>query len=63
MARPAEDAFRAALEELILWLEDEYGLPRGEAYLLLGQVLEARCTQFVNPTFSYVAKINRKFLP
>jgi amidase len=46
-AKPAEDAFRTALVEMILWLEEEYGLTRGEAYLLLGQVFEARCTQFV----------------
>jgi acetamidase/formamidase len=58
--RPAEDAFRAALEGLVLWMEEE-GVDRGEAYLWLGQVLEARCTQFVNPTFSYVAKVRRDF--
>ena len=63
MARPAEDAFRTALSEMILWLQHDYGFTRGEAYLFLGQVLEARCTQFVNPTFSYVAKVNRKYLP
>lgn len=62
-AKPAEDAFRAALVELLLWLEEDYGLDRGEAYLLLGQVLEARCTQFVNPTFTYVCKIDRRYLP
>jgi amidase len=62
-ARPAEDAFRLALVEMILWLEEEYGLSRGEAYLLLGQVLEARCTQFVNPTYTYICKVNRKYLP
>jgi len=63
MARPCEDAFRLALEGLVLWLEEEYGFERGEAYLWLGQVLEARCTQFVNPTFTYVAKIARHYLP
>ncbi|NOZ21411.1 MAG: acetamidase [Planctomycetes bacterium] len=63
MARPAEDAFRIALEQMILWLEDEYGMDRGEAYMLLGQVLEARVTQFVNPTFTYIAKVAKKYLP
>jgi acetamidase/formamidase len=63
MARPCEDAFRHALEALVLWLEADYGFSRGEAYLYLGQVLEARCTQFVNPTFTYVAKIRRDLLP
>ena len=51
-----------ALSEMIVWLEDDYGFERGEAYLFLGQVLEARCTQFVNPTFSYVAKVDRQYL-
>lgn len=63
MARPAEDAFRLALEALVLWLEEDYGMSRGEAYIYLGQVLEARCTQYVNPTFTYVAKIARRYLP
>ena len=63
MARPAEDAFRAALSEMVLWLNEDYGFTKGEAYLFLGQVLEARCTQFVNPTYSYVAMVSREFLP
>jgi acetamidase/formamidase len=63
MARPAEDAFRYALEAMVLWLEESYGFSRGEAYLYLGQVLEARCTQFVNPTFTYVAKVAHRYLP
>jgi acetamidase/formamidase len=61
-ARPAEDAFRSALEALILWLEESYGFERGEAYLFLGQVLEARCTAFVNPTFTYVAKVAKRWI-
>jgi acetamidase/formamidase len=63
MARPAEDAFRYALEAMVLWLEESYAFSRGEAYLFLGQVLEARCTQFVNPTFTYIAKVPRRYLP
>lgn len=61
-SRPAEDAFRFALEAMLLWLEAE-GIPRGEAYMWLGQVLEARCTQFVNPTFTYLAKVRHEFWP
>jgi acetamidase/formamidase len=62
LARPAEDAFRHALENLVLWIETEYGIQRGEAYLLLAQVLEARATQFVNPTITYVAKVAKRYL-
>ena len=60
--KPAEDAFRMALEHLLLWMEESYSFSRGEAYMLLAQVMEARCTQFVNPTFSYIAKIEKKYL-
>jgi amidase len=62
MARPAEDAFRTALVELIRWLGEDYDLEPGEAYMLLGQVMEARVTQFVNPTFTYVAKIAKEYV-
>lgn len=61
-ARPAEDAFRLALSEMLLWLEDGYGMARKEAYMFLAQVLEARVTQFVNPSFSYVAKVSKRYL-
>ena len=63
MARPAEDAFHYALESLVLWMEESFDIPRGEAYILLGQVLEARVTQFVNPTFTYIAKMPKRYLP
>jgi acetamidase/formamidase len=63
MARPAEDAFRHALEAMVLWLQESYGFSRGEAYLYLGQVLEARVTAFVNPTFTYIAKVAKCYLP
>jgi acetamidase/formamidase len=62
MARPCEDAFRHALEGLVQWMEEDHGFSRGDAYLWLGQVLEARCTQFVNPTFTYLCKIAKEHL-
>ena len=62
LARPSEDAFRQALESLVLWMEEEYGFSRSEAYMLLAQVMEARCTQYVNPTYTYVAKVPRGVL-
>ncbi len=62
-ARPAEDAFRIATEQLIYWMADTYGMPEPEAFMLLSQVLEARVTQFVDPLYTYVAKIKRDYLP
>lgn len=62
-AKPAEDAFRLGLEEMVKWLAEDYGFTPQEAYLYLGQVLEARVTQFVNPTYTYLLKVRREFLP
>ena len=60
--RPADRAFRVAVTELIRWLQADYGLEPQEAVLLLGQVLEARATQVVNPTITYVAGVRRQLL-
>ncbi len=60
--RPAERAFRIAAGELIRWLQADYGLEPQEALLLLSQVLEARATQVVNPTITYVAGIRKEIL-
>ena len=61
-ARPLEDAMRIAFEELVFWLADEHGIPEPEAYMLLGQVAEARCTQMVNPKYTYICKIAKSVL-
>ena len=37
-------------------------MSQGEAYMFLSQCLEARVTQFVNPSYSYVAKVASKYL-
>jgi acetamidase/formamidase len=61
-ARPLEDAFRLAVEELVAWMTQDYGFEPHEAVLLLGQVAEARCAQLVNPKYTYVAKIRKRYL-
>jgi acetamidase/formamidase len=61
-ARPLEDAMRIAFEELIYWMEDDWGIPAPDAYLLLAQVAEARCTQMVNPKYSYICTIRKDIL-
>jgi acetamidase/formamidase len=61
-ARPLEDAFRLSVEELIRWMIEDYGFADAEALLLLGQVAEARCTQVVNPKYTYVTKIAKRYL-
>jgi amidase len=61
-ARPLEDAFRIAVEELVGWMVADYGFTAPDAVLLLGQVAEARCTQLVNPKYTYIAKIAKRYL-
>ena len=61
-ARPLEDAMRIAFEEMINWLEDDYKIPAPEAYMLLGQIAEARCTQVVNPKYTYICKVDKSLL-
>jgi amidase len=61
-ARPLEDAMRIAFQELIYWMEDDWGIPAPDAYLLLAQVAEARCTQMVNPKYSYICTIRKDIL-
>ncbi len=61
-ARPLEDAMRTAFEEMVYWLEDDYDIPAPEAYMLLGQIAEARCTQMVNPKFTYICKVSKEIL-
>lgn len=61
-ARPLEDAFRLAVEELASWMVSDYGFTLPNAIMLLGQVTEARCTQLVNPKYTYIAKIAKRYL-
>ncbi len=61
-ARPLEDAMRTAFEEMVYWMEDEFGVPAPEGYMLLGQIAEARCTQMVNPKYTYICKVSKDIL-
>ena len=61
-ARPLDDAFRIAVEQMIYWLGEEYKVSQPEALMLLGQIAEARATQFVNPKFTYVCRVAKRYL-
>jgi amidase len=61
-ARPLEDAMRLAYEEMVYWLEDNWKIPAPEGYVLLGKIAEARCTQVVNPKYTYICKVNKDLL-
>lgn len=61
--RPLEDAFRIAYKELVLWLVQEYGFEMMDAYQLCSQVGEVDVVQVVDPNYTVVAKIHKKWLP
>lgn len=61
-AKPMEDAARIAYTELILWLEDQYGFTKGQAYQLLTQVGGLYVGNMVDTTYSLVASIKKQYL-
>ena len=60
-AKPMEDAARIAYSELVLWVED-FGFTRWEAYQLLGQVGGLYVANMVNPLYSLVASVEKRYL-
>ncbi|HEY4682091.1 MAG TPA: hypothetical protein VIH17_02450 [Candidatus Acidoferrales bacterium] len=61
--RPLEDALRIAYTELIAWLHRDYGLSEMDAYELLSKVSVTDVTEVVDPNYTVIAKIPKKFLP
>jgi acetamidase/formamidase len=61
-ARPMEDAARIANTELVLWLEEEYGYDRWDAYQLLTQAGGLYVGNMVDTTYSLVASVAKEYL-
>ncbi|MFL9897046.1 acetamidase/formamidase family protein [Paraburkholderia fungorum] len=61
-ARPLEDATRIAYTQLVLWLEQEYGYERWDAYMMLSQCGKVRLGNFVDPKYSVGAAISKQYL-
>jgi len=61
-ARPVDDAVRIACKELIEWMMADYGFERWDAYHLLGQVGRIRVGNMVDPNYTMVAKMPKRFL-
>jgi acetamidase/formamidase len=62
-ARPLEDAFRIAHGDLIMWLVEEYGLDRLDAYQLVTQISESPVANVCDPNYTFVAKAPKRYLP
>jgi amidase len=61
--RPVDDSLRIAFTQLVQWMHDDYGFSDMDAYELLSKVAVIHLDQMVDPNYTVVAKINKKYLP
>ncbi len=61
--RPLEDAMRIASHELIVWINEDYGLSKLDAYELLSVAMESNVSQIVDPNYTVLVKIRKEYLP
>jgi amidase len=61
--RPLDDALRIAFTELVGWIHQDYGLSELDAYELLSKVARVRVAQMVDPNYTVIASIEKKYLP
>ena len=57
-----DESFHLACGELICFVCSRYTISVEECFSLASQVMEARCTQYVNPTRSYICKMPKAIL-
>jgi acetamidase/formamidase len=62
-ARPLEDAFRIAHSQLVHWVVELTGLSVMDAYQLVSQIAETPVANVVDPNYTVVAKMAKKYLP
>ena len=62
-ARPLEDAVRIATQDVVMWMEADFGFDRWEAFQLLSQVCQLRIANMVDTTYSVVATFPQRYLP
>lgn len=67
--RPTEEAIKKALKDLILWLEEDYGMTKREAYALASICPEFKinvyqvCAELGRIMTTVGAEISKKMLP
>ncbi|MGD2200061.1 MAG: acetamidase/formamidase family protein [Candidatus Bathyarchaeota archaeon] len=61
-ARPLEDAARHAFREMVEWMVADHGWTPDDAYMFLSVVAKARIAQIVDPLYTVVAKLSKKYL-
>jgi acetamidase/formamidase len=61
-ARPLEDAARIAFREMVDWLASDHGWEREDAYMFLSVAAKARIAQIVDPLYTVVVKLDKRYL-
>lgn len=61
--RPLEDAFRIAHSQLINWIVGTTGLSIWDTYQLVSQIATSRIANVVDPNYTVVAKVPKRYLP
>jgi amidase len=62
-SRALNEALQHANTELMRWLMESYGFDERGASLLLGQAMEFEISNVVDPEFTIVAKMRKRYLP
>jgi amidase len=62
-ARPLLEALQHADTEMLTWLMSDYGFDERSASILMGEALEIEIANIVDPNFTVVTKIKKRFLP
>ncbi len=61
--RPLEDAFRIAHAQVVRWVAGDLGLSLMDAYQLVSQAARSRIANVVDPNYTIVAKMPKRYLP
>jgi acetamidase/formamidase len=62
-ARPLEDAFRISQLDLVNWLASDFGMDPLDGYQLVTQASESPVANVVDPNYTFVSKIQKRYLP
>jgi len=61
--RPLEDAARIAYNDIVRWIAENYNMDLQDAYQLVSQTAETDLAQMVDPNYTIVVKVPKKYLP
>jgi len=62
-SKPLEDAYKIAFSELVKWVSQSFSLSIMDSYQLISQINEAEISNVVDPNYTVVGKVARRYLP